>query len=574
MGHDHEGSVATRPLARSLEIVALAVPVVAYFWFIGNYAVNVIYYDSWSDISLIANHSALWAQHNENRILFPNILVLLQSDTTHYNVVFEESLSGAMLVAATVLFIGAHKRRSPSTPWLYYCPVFFVMLSFVQAGNTLWGFQLAWYLVILALAATIFIIDRPVLTGIALLAAIVVAVVGSFSSLQGLLIWPVGLVLLWHRRRTKGFLYAWSASAVVTGALYFYDFNFGLAHSAQSYLLSNPIAGVRTFFFVIGDVFGGKILDNSGALIPNAPQASTSVVILLGIVLFAIAAWVIVVYGLRRDDASGRPVGVAMVVFGILYVLTIVLGRTSLSPTSGGASRYTTFTLLIIAGCYLSLLSRPRARARTPQRGQPELTTKSTYLIVRWTLFGAVCLLVVLGSMVGLDFGRYWHQRQEVMADVTVNLHKVSDQTVDTYLLPNGAQYVRLDARIASSRHLSLFATSAVSDYSKEGLFKELTAVRARVVKPSAGATLSGTDDFYAAATSGIGITQVQFRLTGGTLHAVEIAKGGQLFYGWVARWNSKSVANGRYSLQCVAYAYNGTVTDSPGIVVTVKNPA
>jgi hypothetical protein len=557
-----------------LEVVALAAPVVAYFWFIGNYAVNVIYYDSWSDIFLIANESSLWAQHNENRLLFPNILVLLQSDTTHFNIVFEEFLSGAMLVAATGLFIGAHKRRSPSTPWLYYCPVVLVMLSFVQAGNTLWGFQLAWYLVILAFAATIFIIDRPTLTRIELLAAIVVAVVGSFSSLQGLLIWPVGLVLLWHRRRTRGFLYAWSASAVITGALYFYGFDFGSTHSDTSYLLSNPIAGVRTFFFVIGDVFGGKITDNNGAFIPNAPQASVSIVILLGIVLFAIAVWVIVVYGLRRDDASGRPVGVVMVVFGILYVLTIVVGRTSPSPTSGGASRYTTFTLLIVAGCYLSLLSRPRARTRTPERRQPELTTKSTYLIVRWTLLCAVCLLVVLGSLVGIDFGRYWHQREEVMADVTVNLDKVSDQTVDAYVAPGGAQYVRPGARIASNLHLSLFATSAVSHYSKVGLFKELTAVRARVVKPSADATLSGTEVFYAAATSQIGITKVQFRLTGGTLHGVQIATGALLFYGWVARWNSMSVANGRYSLQCVAYAYNGKVTDSPGIVVTVKNPA
>ena len=443
MGNNDQGSVAARPWARSLGVVALAVPVVAYFWFIGAYAVNVIYYDSWSDIFLIANDSSLWAQHNENRLLFPNILVLLQSDTTHFNIVFEEFPSGAMLVAAAGLFIGAHKRRSPSTPWLYYCPVLLVMLSFVQAGNTLWGFQLAWYLVMLALAATIFIVDRPTLTRIELLAAIVVAVVGSFSSLQGLLIWPVGVVLLWHRRRSRGFLYAWSASAVVTGALYFYGFDFASSSSNTSYLLSNPIAGLRTFISVIGAVFGEKIVDNNADVIPNAPQASTSIVIVLGIVLLAIALWVIVVYGLRRDDVSGRPIGAAMVIFGILYVLTIVVGRTSSSSTSGDASRYTTFTLLIIAGCYLSLLSRPRARTRAPKEGQPERTTESTYLIVRWTLLAAVCLLVVLGSLVGIDFGRYWHQREEVMADVTVNLDKVSDRTLDTYVFPGGAQYVR-----------------------------------------------------------------------------------------------------------------------------------
>ncbi len=556
-----------------MQIIALAVPVAAYFWFIGNYALNVIYYDSWSDIHTIAKPSLIWAQHNENRIFFPNLIVLLLAYTTHYSVVFEEFLSGAMLVTATALFVWAHKRRSPATPWLYYCPVAIVMLSFVQAGDTLWGFQLAWYLVTLALAVMLFAIDRPTLTGIAFTAAIAAAVVGSFSSLQGLLIWPVGLALLWHRCRPKKFLYAWVASAVVTAAVYFYGFDFGAATSNNSYGLSHPIAAIKVFFFVIGGVFGENIVDNTGNLIPNVPYASTGVVIFLGVVVFAIAAWVIVVYGVRRDDAGPGPVGAAMASFGILCILTIAVGRTSATTNfTGGASRYTMFTLLILAGCCLALLSRPIQRARSTEAGQRELTRIRSYPIVRWVLIGTVCLLVVLGTLVGVDYGRYWHQREEVMADVTVNLHKVPDSTVSRYLFPGGAQYVRPWTRIAATRHLSLFATGAVSHYSKEGLFKELTSVQTRVLRPKPGAVLSGIETFDAAATSQIGISRVEYRLTGGSFHETPIAAGFQTFFGWVARWNSMSVPDGTYSLQSVAYASDGRVSASAGIVVTVKN--
>jgi hypothetical protein len=47
-----------------------------------------------------------------------------------------------MLTVATGLFVLAHRRRSLSVPWIYYCPVVIVMLAFVQNSDTLWGFQM------------------------------------------------------------------------------------------------------------------------------------------------------------------------------------------------------------------------------------------------------------------------------------------------------------------------------------------------------------------------------------------------------------------------------------------------
>src|ERR1019366_8903735 len=93
-------------------------------------------------------------------------------------------------------------------------------------GNTLWGFQMAWYLVLLGLAVALFLLDRPSLTWLVLAAAMAAAVVGSFSSLQGLLIWPTGLVLLYLRRRPWRMIVVWIISAVATGAIYFYNYNF------------------------------------------------------------------------------------------------------------------------------------------------------------------------------------------------------------------------------------------------------------------------------------------------------------------------------------------------------------
>ena len=74
-------------------------------------------------------------------------------------------------------------------------------------SNALWAFQLAWYFVLLFLFAAIyFLCVRPRYRPVALTLAILAAVAGSLSMVQGFLIWPVGLVALlwvWTRQRRR-----------------------------------------------------------------------------------------------------------------------------------------------------------------------------------------------------------------------------------------------------------------------------------------------------------------------------------------------------------------------------------
>ena len=176
--------------------------------------------------------SSLWSQHYENRIFFPNLIVLALAYTTHFNVVTEEYLSAFMLFGATVLVICAHKRRSPERRWIWYCPVAFLLLSLAQATNTLWGFQMAWYLVLLMTALALFLLDQEPQRWLVFGCAIAAAVIASFSSLQGLLVWPAGLLLIYLRRRPRHLAIAWIGSAVLTGVIYFVGFNFNVSQSA------------------------------------------------------------------------------------------------------------------------------------------------------------------------------------------------------------------------------------------------------------------------------------------------------------------------------------------------------
>lgn len=230
--HEFRAAPAKTKVLGILTVAGFALPALAYFAFVHHYALNVPVNDQWSDVLLVekafSGHLSLgdlWAQHNENRILVPNLIVLLLAYTTHLDIVTEEYVSAVLLAGSVFLIIRTHRRRSPGTPLIWYCPVAILMFSWAQFENALWGFQLAWYVVLICLAGTLAVLDREQVHGTSLAIAAAIAVVGSFSSLQGLIIWPAGLLLLLYRRRPGKMLAAWAITAVATTALYFYNYN-------------------------------------------------------------------------------------------------------------------------------------------------------------------------------------------------------------------------------------------------------------------------------------------------------------------------------------------------------------
>ena len=372
-----------------LAFASFAALVAAYFWLIDAFAINTIWVDQWSDLALIkqtySGHltlSALWAQHTENRILFPNLVVLLLAKTTHFNVVDEAFLSACLLVIATTLLIIGHRRRLKSTPWVCYLPVAILMFSFAQNGNTLWGFQFAWYLVLLALTVALVLCDHPQWSWLIAAGAMVAAVVGSYSSAQGLLIWPAGLVLLLLRRRPLPFVLTWIAAGAVTTAIYFVNFIPSYGGTGDGYVFHHPIQGVQFFFFSVGNVTG-------------AHGGKGSVALGVLIVLLALGLTLSAVIRPRGDDAA--PLGIALICYGLLFALFITDGRAVDGLNAGGGSRYTTFNLLTLVGCYLVIISLRGAVFRE-RRNFNFLWLASLGLVGT-----AVGLTLVFGTINGLD---------------------------------------------------------------------------------------------------------------------------------------------------------------------------
>ncbi len=134
----------------------------------------------------------------------------------------------------------------------------------------------------------------------------------------------------------------------------------------------------------------------------------------------------------------------------------------------------------------------------------------------------------------------------------------------DTTTVPDGTytlQSVAYDA--AGDSNASAWVTVTVDNVNQPV---------SSVLVPSSGAALAGPQALEASASSGFGVSSVEFHLTGGGFNNALVAIGTPNLSGYGASWDTTTVPDGTYALQSVAYDAAGNSTESPGITVVVSN--
>ena len=98
------------------------------------------------------------------------------------------------------------------------------------------------------------------------------------------------------------------------------------------------------------------------------------------------------------------------------------------------------------------------------------------------------------------------------------------------------------------------------------------TAPTAAMLIPSNNASLTGTALLDAAAGDNVGVSKVEFRLTGGSYNGAVVATGTPTIYGWLASLDTSAVPNGTYTLAARAYDTAGTPGTSAPITIKIDH--
>ncbi|WP_018912673.1 hypothetical protein [Thiomonas sp. FB-6] len=286
----------------------------------------------------------LLQQHNEHRMLFERLVVLLQfALCRRVNFIQLAAFGSLGLWLIVCLF---QRRLAPSAAWL--APAFAVLLlnlsqyelvSFATAS-----LQQYWQL-LACLWTLLLVADRGTRAWLPL--SLLAAVAATFTGAGGLLVFLVAPLIL-ARRRDWGAVSAWLLVAGATCALYFVLLPYEptpIQTASRQIALAHPLEVLRYVVLFLGSALG------------NTQSAGIAGVVLL------VASLAV----LLRAMIAGFSFEAAAVLFVLGSAVVVAVGRISLGVEQALASRYTIYSLVLMCsllGYALRLGPYPAAPAR------------------------------------------------------------------------------------------------------------------------------------------------------------------------------------------------------------------
>ncbi len=422
----------------------MTAPVGLYFWFVDLFGVNVPFEDTWNGTLPLLRAfadgrlqlAALWAQHNENRMLVPNLLTVLIDSATRMNERADMLVSGCCLVLALVVILVLASRTLRLGPVLLV-PVAFLVMGLVQWENILWAFQLAWMLILFLSVASLAAIEWAGNRWSGWALAATFGVLASCSSLQGLLVWPVALYYGWAVGWSRTRAAAWTAAGLVTAFAYSWGLGPVGTPSRPLLPLQEPTVAAHFAGLLVGGMFDFHHVALGGLTIATA--------VVLAVVVVSDRRW-------RRE----LRLPMALIGFAVGFDALVLVGRLPLGLAAAGASRYTTYNLCLLAGLWLA------SAYLVGRRVAPEGSPPSVSPPVLWV--GAALVALIVGCQLGGDIpaglsaGASARAQRAAGAHLLLDLSRAPDSALAADLFFPSGQYVRVWTGVLRRHRWSLFS--------------------------------------------------------------------------------------------------------------------
>lgn len=357
------------PFGLAIGILLVTAPVVVFWYVWSQFAVDV---PKWDDHALkntllqLYQADSLWGklliffqQHNEHRIVYDRLITWLDFASwgklsyVRLMVVGNLSLIGLLVLAGAIL------RQSTTTSQhglVVLAPVAYLLFNLSQWENMFWGMAaLQNFTVVFWVFLSIYLLTFSE----AYVAAISVAILATLTSGNGLLIWPIGVIILLLTRRYKPLVY-WSSSAALIIGLYFWGYKKPEGNP--------PVRGS------VVDLLKGWFAFNGAAAEALAQRTVLTWCILLGSILVLLSLsfgiWRLLTFA---KSPKSQPTSTAKTDLFLLGCLAFVLGTGAIvawSRTGFGidlliTSRYKLYSLLLLIIVYMGMVTHANGRLRT-----------------------------------------------------------------------------------------------------------------------------------------------------------------------------------------------------------------
>jgi len=396
MGKESRNETRWRYVHVLVSLAPLAYLVGAMAW----WRLDFPYLDQWELIPLLEKSCEgtvtlgdLWAQHNEHRLIFPRLIMLVLARLSDWNMAWELA-TNVVLGVGIFAVLACQLRRTEKAidgfngRWLLVL-LSLLVFSMSQWENWMLGWQLQELLNVLAVVAGVVLLADAKRGWARFLGALCLGVVATYSFANGMLYWPVGLVTLaivkpddprTHRAR----LAVWVVVAGVTAASYLYDYHRPEYHPSLWLAFAHPVA------------FAVYVLKYLGAPMVPFSETGAAVAGFVGLAGLCALPWRLV--RTRAVLATALAPYLSLALYAVASAMITGLGRVGFGSTQAMSPRYITFANLVwvadIAFCWalfrgaIDASKAPRRKAAMGVAGLGLallLALGSAYGTYRWT---------------------------------------------------------------------------------------------------------------------------------------------------------------------------------------------
>lgn len=319
-------------------ILVLLLLVITIFW-----GIDFPYMDQWEAVSLMEklfthtlNFQDFTAQHNEHRILFPKLIMVLGASLTHWNITLELYINiflGICLfwVISKPIKILFKKEEIPYKFGLISI-ISLLIFSLSQYENWRWGWQIQIFLNVWMVCLGIYWLTKSTISNWYFLGAMVAGIIATYSFANGLLFWVVGVIVLWNLPLKNTQKYTYSIIWIVLAMFLAWSYMEGYHRPEE-----HPIPVFTLNYFLN---YGAFVLAYLGNPLFESDANASFIFGIVGVLIYGYGWYRI--YTQKSFDKSHYSIFFYWSLYTLMSAGLTALGRTGLGLPSASASRYVT----------------------------------------------------------------------------------------------------------------------------------------------------------------------------------------------------------------------------------------
>ncbi len=326
---------------KTLTNTAILLPPIFTFCLIYKFGLRIPYWDQWELVPILEklhNNTVtladLWQQHNEHRIIFPKILMLLLAYFSNWNI-FLELCTNIVLAALSLSLLFSILRNTSESikaPWLKII-ISLLIFSMIQYENWSWGWQIQIFMSVLGTIIAIWSANKWQGKTIGLAIAISAAILSSYSFNVGLVTWPAlaALLLLQKNWRLRHIIIL-TIACIATVSLYYYKYTKCSYHPPILFFLSHPLIYIRYVLTYLGSPLG---------------HTHSSSLLMAVFLLIITPLAVLDIWRFNKEQFKKLAPWLTLALYTCLAACATGVGRAGLGWQQALSGRYTTISVML-----------------------------------------------------------------------------------------------------------------------------------------------------------------------------------------------------------------------------------